>query len=153
MGVGEIPTPSTGCALSEENSAFKVFDLIKRQPSSGAWDFELLKYGRHFRFSDHCKVVVGRRETENAQLEYMHQTAESARSTLLTPSDFQGPVALLVGPETDESLDFACGLILRFSKRQEGNGRRVRVESDRGVQSREAHANAAAQDAQNLATP
>ncbi len=61
LGITEIPSPSTGCALTERSFSGKVFDLIRLNPTAGRWQFNLLNYGRHFRFDDYCKVVIGRR--------------------------------------------------------------------------------------------
>ena len=76
LGIDEIPSPSTGCVLSEPPFSRKVFDLLRHQPHASAWDFELLKHGRHFRYNHACKVVVGRREEENRQLEQLHGMPE-----------------------------------------------------------------------------
>ncbi|MDH3717825.1 MAG: hypothetical protein OES79_06850, partial [Planctomycetota bacterium] len=60
----EIPSPSTGCALTEKTFAPRVFDLLKTDPENTAWDFELLKVGRHLRLTRATKAIIGRREDE-----------------------------------------------------------------------------------------
>jgi len=123
LGIEDTPTPSTGCVLTEPPFARKVFDLVRHQPDAGRWDFELLKFGRHFRFDNRCKVVLGRRETENTQLAELHQLSPAGDTALLAPEGFAGPSALVVGVVTDESLRFACRLIQRFAKRASVTGR------------------------------
>ena len=115
LGIEDIPSPSTGCALTEPKFSQKVFDLVRKQPSSQPWDFELLKVGRHFRLDDETKVVVGRRESENGQLEFMHSQAESTSTAVLRPENFQGPAALIVGPTNSDSMNYASGLVLRYA--------------------------------------
>jgi tRNA U34 2-thiouridine synthase MnmA/TrmU len=115
-GLQDIPTPSTGCALTETLFAKKVHDLIHFEPEAQRWDFELLKLGRHFRFDDHVKAVVGRNEAENEQLEYMFRLPNSSASTMFYPANFMGPRVLLIGASTPLSLDFATGLVMRFAK-------------------------------------
>ena len=127
LGVAEIPTPSTGCVLTEPPFSRKVFDLLRHQPHNGTWDFELLKHGRHFRFNDQCKVVVGRRDAENQHLEYLHGLPEASHAALLAPEGFIGPVALVVGTVTDDALAFACGLVQQFSKHPSCPAGRVRM--------------------------
>jgi len=127
LGIEEIPAPSTGCALTERHFSRKVFDLLRREEESGVWDFELLKYGRHFRYDDRVKVVVGRREQENAQLEYFHELPDARSTALLRPDDFRGPAALVIGPLAHGVLPFATGLILRYAKRAPGDGDRVHM--------------------------
>jgi tRNA-uridine 2-sulfurtransferase len=116
LGVTEIPAPSTGCALTEQIFSKKIFDLVVLEPDGGRWQYELVKYGRHFRFDQATKVVVGRNEADNNLLRYAHEQVEGTSSLALIPKGFQGPVALLVGPETPEAMKFAQGLMMRYSK-------------------------------------
>jgi len=115
-GLSQIPTPSTGCALTEPQFARKVHDLIQLQPHSTQSDFELLRVGRHFRWDAATKVIIGRRETENEQLKSLFEAGDLRGAALLTPENFKGPRALVVGVASDAALDFAAGLVLRFSK-------------------------------------
>jgi len=119
LGLKRIPQPSTGCALTEPQFATKVHDLVQLDPRGTRWDFELLKIGRHVRLDRATKVVVGRREEENERLQRMYDERESERVTLVSPENFIGPVALLIGPASEEALQFAGGLLLRYSKHSE----------------------------------
>ena len=116
FGFRNIPHPSTGCALTEVRFSKKVHDLLKRYPKATRWDFEILKMGRHFRFDDSAKVIVGRREVENEQLEYMHGLPEASSSAALRPHNYSGALALVVGPLIDEVASFAGGLMCRYGK-------------------------------------
>lgn len=127
LGLTDIPAPSTGCALTEVPFSRKVFDLVKQRPEANRWEFELLKTGRHFRFDANTKVVVGRRESENAQMEYLHQLPEAASSALLLPANFRGACTMIVGPLTDDACRFAGGLALRYGKPAAAEAPRVRV--------------------------
>jgi tRNA-specific 2-thiouridylase len=115
-GLKNIPTPSTGCALTEPLFSQKVHDLINFDLDAERWDFELLKIGRHFRFDEQTKVIVGRDETDNEQLDYMYRLPEAKAGAMLYPENFMGPRVVVTGPLTDASLDFAIGLIMRYSK-------------------------------------
>ncbi len=116
FGLKHIPTPSTGCSLTEPLFSKKVMDLVEIEPDSQRWDFELLNVGRHFRLDARTKVVVGRNQQDNTQLEYMHKMEDASSTALIEPHSFVGPAALLVGPITDSSIEFAAGLIVRYSK-------------------------------------
>ncbi len=116
FGFQSIPHPSTGCALTEVRFSKKVHDLLKRYPKATRWDVEVLKMGRHFRFDDTAKVIVGRRELENEQLEYMHSLPEASSSAALIPLNYRGAAALVVGPLTDDVARFAGGLMCRYGK-------------------------------------
>jgi hypothetical protein len=112
----EIPGPSTGCMLTQQSFAPRVYDLIYQEPDNTRWDFELLKIGRHLRYDERTKVVVGRRETENLQLQRMAEEGIARNALCLVPHNFSGPTALIVGPASPAVVDFAGGLILRFCR-------------------------------------
>jgi len=116
FGFEQIPDASTGCALTEVQFSRKVYDLMQLDPNAKRWDFEILKVGRHFRFNETTKVIVGRTEEENAQLEYMHNLPEASSTALLLPYSYVGALCLIVGPLTDEVLEFAGGLLYRYGK-------------------------------------
>lgn len=127
-GLREIPTPSTGCSLTEPKFSKKVFDLMAAPGESRRWDFELLKCGRHFRFDSQTKVILGRDEAENDQLVYAHRLPDATSTAALEPANFVGPQALLIGPRSDEAIAFAAGLILRYSREYDPDNALVRVD-------------------------
>ena len=126
-GLKTIPTPSTGCALTEPKFSKKVFDLIDSPGESRRWDFELLKIGRHFRYDAQTKVILGRDAAENDQLLYAHQLPDATHSAVLAPENFVGPQALLIGPLTDDTVAFAASLMLRYSRDYDPDNALVRV--------------------------
>ncbi len=128
FGLRHVPSPSTGCALTEVQFSRKVFDVLKHAPEANRWEFELLKIGRHFRYDAQTKVVVGRREEENAHLEYMHAHPDAGESSLLIPENFLGPSALLLGPAKSDAVEFAVGLLVRYGKTETCTDPRVRLE-------------------------
>lgn len=139
LGIEDIPSPSTGCALTEPRFSRKVFDLLKHEPDADAatsesnsetsavpiaegepatrWDFDLLKYGRHFRVDAATKMIVGRRESENGSLEFLHGLPEARSTAIVLPHNFQGPAVVVVGPLTAATLNYAGSLAVRFSNR------------------------------------
>lgn len=104
LGIPRIPTPSTGCALTEVPLGQRVFDLLEHQPDNRRWDFELLQVGRHERLSPTVKCVLGRREAENRLLEALAARDDAQPATLVLPANFLGPAALLVGPDREAHL-------------------------------------------------
>jgi len=124
----EIPSPSTGCMLTESSFAPRVHDLIRLDAESNAWDFELLKVGRHVRFDAASKVVVGRRATENEMIEYLYARADSRAALIMRPHDFRGPSAVISGAASDEAVEFAAGLLLRFAGEADSGRRQIEIE-------------------------
>jgi len=127
LGLRRIPQPSTGCALTEPRFADKVYDLLGHDAAADRRQFELLKVGRHIRFDRVTKVIVGRRLEENEQLARLCERPDSPAAALLVPHDFVGPTAIVVGQATDEALEFAGGLLLRYAKLSDSSARHARV--------------------------
>lgn len=127
LGIREIPTPSTGCALAEKNFSPRVKDLFEHQPAARRWEFELLNTGRHFRFDRKTKMVVGRNERENALLERVFQQAASGEVMMVEPADFVGPVGLLVGPAGDTTINSLAALLVRYTRQCDPDRASVRV--------------------------
>jgi hypothetical protein len=152
LNVEDIPSPSTGCALTEPRFARKVFDLIQSPGATDRWNFELLKFGRHFRFDLDTKVVVGRHEAENDHLKYMHELPEAGSSVMLFPNNFPGPRTLVIGPASDASIQFAQGLVLRYSNYAIAETPRVNIYQDGQLDVRETRACGKAEDATTIAT-
>lgn len=130
LGIRKLPTPSTGCALTETSFAPRVRDLLEREPQAARADFELLNYGRHVRFDERTKVVVGRNVGENAALGALYQREAPSRWAFVHPEDFLGPDAIVSGPPSDETLHFAGALLLRYAQIADRQGLRVSVTRD-----------------------
>jgi tRNA-specific 2-thiouridylase len=133
LGLGELPASRPGCGLTDGPLSARVFDCFKHSPVAHPGEFELLTVGRHFRIDESTKLIVGRNQLENTQLENSCRTT-LARATLFRPSNFQGPIAILIGQLTVASESFAAAIVCRFGKRTVAQPR-VLVEN--GIASRE----------------
>lgn len=111
-GIENPPTPSSGCALTEPGFSKKVKDLFEHPIDYERWQFEILKTGRHFRLDPETKVILGREASENEYLQYLHPKG----TTLLTPVNFAGPTALLIGHSTQEKREEVGKIILSYTK-------------------------------------
>ena len=127
LGIKEIPQPSPGCPLTQVTFAPRVRDLMKFHPLATRWEFELLNLGRHVRLDDRAKAVVGRNAEENALMRELFQRVRAPGAALLHPENFLGPDVVLVGRVTDETLEFAGALTLRFTRRFDPEDAQVRV--------------------------
>ena len=127
LGLGEMPSPSTGCALTEPTFAPRVRDLLRFDSDAGRWDFELLNHGRHFRVDPQTKVVVGRNATDNVALREFAARQDAPETALMTPEGFRGPDALVVGRVSEQALELAGALILRYATPEPGADAQVCV--------------------------
>ena len=110
LGINDYPCPSGGCLLTDPEFSKRLRDLMKHE-GLNLEGVGLLKIGRHFRLTDTAKLVVGRNEQENQRL------LDLARNDdyLFMPSRIAGPTALGKGIFSDDLIQFACGIISRYS--------------------------------------
>ena len=132
LGIAEVhadqlPSPSTGCALTESLFAPRVHDLLQYDYDAQRWSFELLNRGRHIRLNAQTKLVVGRNADENATLCRFAERQDAPNPTLLDPENFRGPHVLVVGEASDDALRTAAALMVRYARPEERQNARVRV--------------------------
>ncbi len=127
LGITEVPTPSTGCALTEKTFAPRVRDLFERQAEVNRWDFELLNTGRHIRLRDELKLVVGRDERENAAIQAAFRRRDASEAVLVEPENFVGPVCLIVGHPDDDAMALAGALLIRYTRQCDPENAMVRI--------------------------
>jgi len=114
LGIPSIPTPSPGCRLTDLSFVPRVRDLLEHDPEATRADFELLNFGRHIRLDSHHKVVLGRNASDNHAIRTLAEQYRPARWTLLEPENFTGPLAVLIGPPTEEALQRPAHLVARY---------------------------------------
>jgi len=110
FGINDYPCPSGGCLLTDPEFSRRLKDLMKYQELN-LGDIKLLKIGRHFRLSETTKLIVGRNETENAQL--LAMAAEGDH--IFGPNEeTAGPNALGKGIFNKELIELACAITCRY---------------------------------------
>ncbi len=87
LDVHDYQCASGGCLLTEKHFAARMRDLLEHTEENNLKDAKLLRYGRHFRISDQCKVIVGRNEEENKKLGVLR----GEQDLFLIPETIQGP--------------------------------------------------------------
>jgi tRNA-specific 2-thiouridylase len=120
-GIHDYPNPAGGCLLTDPGFAKRMKDLMLHQPDFSLNDVHLLNMGRHFRFSDGVKLVVGRNEEENQKIE----TFAQEKDILLKVSNFPGPVSLLRGKLETGDIEKAAALTAHYSKAKESRNAEV----------------------------
>ena len=106
-------TPAGGCTLTNERTAERFNDLIRFTPDFDLEDFRLIAYGRHFRLSPACKLIVGRDDADNIALAAV---ASPADSLLYLPDGIPGPLGILRGAPVQEFTSKAASLFARYTK-------------------------------------
>ncbi|MDH5202272.1 MAG: hypothetical protein OEZ31_00905 [Nitrospirota bacterium] len=111
FGLIDYPEPAGGCLLTEPNYAHRLRELLVHNPDSQFKEIEMLKIGRHFRFSSSCKIIVGRDKAENETI----QSLSESNDYLLKVEGYGSPITLVTGEITEETLRVAASLCVRYS--------------------------------------
>jgi len=127
LGVTDYTTPGGGCLLTDPKFAGRVRDLLIHDTFT-LDDVDLLKVGRHLRLPGGPKLVVGRNESDNEELESLAVEGD----TVLTTEECPGPVAILRGVVGEEDVRLAAGIVARYSDGRKSGSVRVRIESRDG---------------------
>jgi predicted ribosome quality control (RQC) complex YloA/Tae2 family protein len=101
---------------------------MAHNPDFSLNDVHLLKMGRHFRFSQGVKLIVGRNEEENQKI----QTFAQGEDILLKVSSFPGPLSLLRGKIEQEDLEKAAAITAHYSKAKDSMDIEVTYRSGEG---------------------
>jgi tRNA U34 2-thiouridine synthase MnmA/TrmU len=110
FGINDFAPPAGGCLLTDPIFSRRLRDLFSHHGDRNFRDFELLKYGRHFRIGDNLKVIVGRNNTDNEALKKLITSDD----LIFNMAKFPGPFVLLpYGQETNEKI--AASLCVRYS--------------------------------------
>ncbi len=116
--IADPPNSAGGCLLTDPQFAVRIRDLMKYsvdEPSIN--DVELLKLGRHFRFNEYSKLIVGRNHSENENL----LSLSLKHDFIIQAVDIPGPVAILrISDKPDlrrhkKLLLSSIGITLRYS--------------------------------------
>jgi tRNA U34 2-thiouridine synthase MnmA/TrmU len=129
FGITDYPAPAGGCLLTDVGFSRRLRDLFGHEQSYEERDFELLKYGRHFRLDDQHKAIVGRTKEDNRQI-WRH--VDPQKDITLHMADMASPTVLIPGSAREEIIHESARLCASYSKAREGAQARVSVKGGRG---------------------
>ncbi len=108
FGISEPPNAAGGCLLTDPSFSKRVKDIIDHSNDVPTLnDIELLKVGRHFRITNHAKLVVGRNKDENEIIKALATEGD----IIIEVKDYVGPTCMLRCRNHDNSLLETCGAI------------------------------------------
>jgi tRNA U34 2-thiouridine synthase MnmA/TrmU len=129
--ITDYPAPAGGCLLTDKGFSRRLKDLFDHQSHYEKREFELLKYGRHFRIEDHHKVVVGRTKSDNSQIAALVNTKTDITIRM---KDIPSPMVLIPYGATDKVVQEAGELCTTYSKAKNGKPARIAVRTPEGSQ-------------------
>jgi len=110
FGIENPPNAGGGCLLTDPAFAIRVKDLFKYIETPTTNDIDLLKIGRHFRFDEDTKLVVGRNKDENEIIKALALDTD----ILLEAKDHVGPISLIRGKNPQDHLGLCAAITLRY---------------------------------------
>ena len=88
--IKQYPTPAGGCLLTDLEFGKRLRELLEKHPEFDGNDVNLLKVGRHF-FVKQVKIIVGRNERENQEIEKLTEPGD----ILIEMKNYPGPLTLV----------------------------------------------------------
>ena len=127
LGIPDYPQPAGGCLLTDPAYGKRLKDL-KTHEGLDIIPILRLRLGRHFRVGA-VRVIVGRNQAENQQLEKERNASEY----LLIAKDVPGPSAILSASATEDELQQAAALCARYSDFLPGQRVLMEVQGPQGL--------------------
>jgi tRNA-specific 2-thiouridylase len=121
--ITEYPSPAGGCLLTDPIFSARLRDLLSSRPQCDVREIELLKVGRHFRFGQETKAVVGRNQKENEEI----LTLAGESDLVIKVDSVPGPVVLVLGEISREVEALAVALALSYSDAGDGEVAEVKL--------------------------
>ena len=125
-GIENPPNAGGGCLLTDPTFGLRAKDLFAHTETPTINDIDLLKIGRHFRFDEQTKFVVGRNKDENEMI----KAIALPRDILFHARDYMGPISILRGKNADTHVKFASSITLRYSDAPKGEQASVIINKD-----------------------
>lgn len=117
LGIPFYTSPAGGCLLTDANFSKRLKDFFDFKTHSTSEEriaqAEMIRLGRHFRFTDKSKTILARNNEENLALRRLWP---SAKGTFVAPVNFEGPVAILFGETNEDALQLTGQLIARYGR-------------------------------------
>jgi tRNA-specific 2-thiouridylase len=109
--ITEYLTPAGGCLLTDPLFSRRLRDLFDHQDPVQIRDIELLKIGRHLRFSPAVKVVVGRNARDNERISQLVVPEDD----LIKVEKYPGPLCLIPYGGSMDDVTRAAAMCVRYS--------------------------------------
>jgi tRNA-uridine 2-sulfurtransferase len=107
----EYASPAGGCLFTDANIARRIKQLFIYHSNFNMTDIYLLTIGRHYFLNDRAKIIVGRNEYENKELEKYKFDSDA----FIYP-EFKGPSIFVRGNIGDEEIKIIEAILGRYGK-------------------------------------
>ena len=129
FGLTDYPAPAGGCLLTDKGYANRLKDLFAHQDQCSENELHLLKYGRHFRINADAKIIVGRTEQDNEQME---RYIDPAVDMVLKVRNCPGPLVVIPNGAAKDTVLLAASVCAGYSKAPADTSVQIKVISSKG---------------------
>jgi tRNA U34 2-thiouridine synthase MnmA/TrmU len=113
FGISKFPAPAGGCLLTDKGFASRLKDLFDHQDTYAERELYLLRHGRHLRLHHTTKIVVGRTEKDNENIEKFYAPNLDA---MIKIKQIPGPMVLIPNDGSKEDRMLAASICVGYSK-------------------------------------
>ncbi len=124
FGIKEYPAPAGGCLLTDKIFSNRLRDLLYVQKTDETRLLQLLKFGRHFRLDEGCKLIVGRSKNDNEQILSFY---DKTRDIRLRHAEMAGPDVVLLGNFSDAHIRTAAKITASYTKSKPGETAGIKI--------------------------
>ncbi|MBP9010862.1 MAG: tRNA 4-thiouridine(8) synthase ThiI [Smithellaceae bacterium] len=110
FGITDYPPPAGGCLLTDPIFTRRFKEMSANETISQPRQYELLKYGRHFRAPNGAKIIVGRNAADNDALRQLAGASDLTCNMSGRPGPF-----VLAPAGNEEALSLAAALCARYA--------------------------------------
>ena len=112
-GVKSYPAPAGGCLLTDKGYTTRLKELFDHQQNYAETELHLLKYGRHFRLANGTKLIVGRMQKDNENIQRLF---DPQADTLVKVRAYPGPLGLVPQGGDKATVFLAAAVCAGYSK-------------------------------------
>jgi len=113
FGIVNYPSPAGGCLLTDKGYASRLKDLFEHQETYAERELHLLKHGRHLRLDKTTKIIVGRIQKDNENIQKYY---DPNLDTIIKVKTFPGPIVLMPHGGRNETMMLAASICAGYSK-------------------------------------
>ena len=113
FGIYDYPNPAGGCLLTDKGFSRRLKDLFEHQECFSENELNILKYGRHLRLNQSTKIIVGRNQPDNENIERLYNPASDI---LIKVKVFPGPTTVMPNGGKKEIVTLAASICAGYGR-------------------------------------
>lgn len=130
-GISDYPNPAGGCLLTDKGYSIRLKDLFEHRKSFTENELHMLKYGRHLRLNQNTKIIVGRNQSDNENIEKL---INPVSDIIFNVNGFPGPVAVMPHGGSRDIIILAASICGGYSKAPEYSPITVNAKTPEGTE-------------------